>query len=325
MSAEDVNNGSVADNQVINGQQQVTLPSSTVPKSAAPINQVNNSHPSNTSVVSSTLPSTLATSKLRLPIRFNSFENEPLAWLAYCGKKTAAMDEATRILVFGESLVGEAQQWFLDEELEDEHRSWTQWCEAFRRRFLRDKSTLRNELNACLMQPGECFANFYGRFARLVRQVQPTMSESEKLDRLLRGLPAQLQDIAAFMKVNTVEELKNRMAHYNAERPHVKPPQMVEAFLAKSMDGQAAEISRLSRMVEELARQRDNDRRRPAKRPKSEVICYRCGEKGHYSRECSAQNLNCSSCGNGGHVHSVCKYQRSESHQSAASGKDLRR
>jgi len=55
-------------------------------------------------------------------------------------------------------------------------------------------------------------------------------------------------------------------------------------------------------------KQRLNDERRPRRKDThAEIVCYKCGEKGHKSNVCSGDEKRCFRCGKKGHTITDCK------------------
>ena len=55
-------------------------------------------------------------------------------------------------------------------------------------------------------------------------------------------------------------------------------------------------------------KQRLNDERRPRRKDTpAEIVCYKCGEKGHKSNVCSGDEKRCFHCGKKGHTITDCK------------------
>lgn len=164
----------------------------------------------------------------------------------------------------------------------------------------------------------------YGRLARSV-------PEEVRLEQISHNLTPQLQDRLALFDVSTIEQLRTL-------------GRKAEAGRFRAIPGQRGAVRRSDVVEPDLAytptrgrQDRQNNRADPNRlvfqtTSAADVTCYRCHEKGHYSRDCTKTmataasrfptDNNCWNCGKPGHRRRDCRSTGSQHRFNRPSGNE---
>jgi hypothetical protein len=128
-------------------------------------------------------------------------------------------------------------------------------------------------------------------------------TEFSKCFKFENGLRAEIKRAIGYQKIRQFSELVSSYRIYEEDtKSHYK---VMSDRRGKSQQSRPKPYSAPA----DKGKQRVNDERKPGnKDTPAEVVCYKCGEKGHKSNACSGDVKRCFCCGKKGHTITECKH-----------------
>lgn len=206
-------------------------------------------------------------------------------------------------------LRGPAKDWF--DRLDGYNRSWAEWKIAVTRAFPRhtDYAAVLEQLVARKKRSDETMTHYFHAKLALVQQCR--LDDDAAISCVIRGLPLELQANARAYQCTTPDKL---YSDFIAPLENYESP--AEHFLVKRSrhengpGGSAGGPSPGRNAIRSVS-----------------VECYRCGKKGHISKDCRLKgSLRCYSCNRYGHKKDDCRFrnQKSTSVQSSSDSKQVK-
>lgn len=207
-------------------------------------------------------------------------------------------------------LKNDASDWWTSVKRQYGHRNptWMDFRREFEGKYFPPEARDRLEVQFVNLEQGEKSVRDYeSEFTRLRKYVFRGQEDEAAMVRyFLNGLRAEIRNMLISVTYNTVNELVERAV--NVERGlEVEKKAMHQSGDASKSANQKQSVSR--------NRSRSNQEGQSSKIRKSEVVCYSCGEPGHYFRECPSVGQNhpsvpphiiCYKCGERGHYQASC-------------------
>ena len=206
--------------------------------------------------------------------------------------------------------ISDAEILFVASVLEDPVATWDKLQQKFARRSEMGQQTAQMALLHFQHMETETADDTIARFEALVEKCvqQGVQFDDQLLERMILQLPNErytyLKKSYQHSKMKQdLQEIFCSMRDDDAEYQisHTTPP-----------PGSAAFAEAVNAKAELLWAQRSKDSSRPSgSRPAaSHTICYCCGEKGHYAKDCKHSTSVCTYCSRVGHLEQACRQKK---------------
>ena len=206
--------------------------------------------------------------------------------------------------------ISDAEILFVASVLEDPVATWDKLQQKFARRSEMGQQTAQMALLHFRHMETETADDTIARFEAVVEKCvqQGVQIDDQLLERMILQLPNErytyLKKSYQHSKVKqNLEEIFCSMRDDDAEYQisHATPP-----------PGSAAFADAVNAKAELLWAQRSKDSSRPSgSRPAaSHTVCYCCGDKGHYAKDCKHSTLVCTYCSRVGHLEQACRQKK---------------
>jgi len=184
--------------------------------------------------------------------------------------------------------------------------TWVVFRREFLDRYFPEDVRGKKEIEFMELKQGDMSVTEYAaKFVELAKfypHYTPDTAEFLKCIKFENGLRADIKRAIGYQKIRNFSELvsicriyeENTKAHYKvmSERRSKGQQSRPKPYSAPANKG----------------KQRLNDERRPKRRDApTEIVCFKCGEKGHKSNVCDRDEKKCFRCGKEGHTIAECK------------------
>jgi hypothetical protein len=226
-------------------------------------------------------------------------------------------DEDESLFRLQSSLRGEAAEFAYNQTTPETTASYGKLMRALETRYKEhlNSSSYLAELESRKLQPKEKLAEYVSDIRKLVIKGYPTADDITRETINVRHFIKGLQDQQAALNIGmkdpkTIEEARTILETYNSLKDEmrggarvreihpVKKPSSTDYVTESRLQIFGRDIkSSLGKKIDSLAnqikdvsnQQKQQVQRRPAVRPNSNIVCYRCGEVGHIYKQCSGK------------------------------------
>jgi hypothetical protein len=215
-------------------------------------------------------------------------------------------------VVFGTHMLAEeADDWWVSVQpiLENggEVVIWAVFRREFLNRYFPEDVRGKKEIELLELKQGDMSVTEYAakfmELAKFYSHYTADTAEFSKCIKFENGLHADIKRTIGYQKIRNFSELVSSCRIYEEDtKAHYK---VVNERKGKGQQSRRKPYS----VPADKGEQRVNDERRPGKKDTpTEVVCYKCGEKGHKSNASSGDVKRCSRCGKKGHAITECKH-----------------
>ncbi|RHN53603.1 putative cu(2+)-exporting ATPase [Medicago truncatula] len=207
-------------------------------------------------------------------------------------------------------LAEEADDWWVSLlpvlEQGDTVVTWAMFRKEFLSRYFPEDVRGKKEIEFLELKQGDMSVTEYAaRFVELAKFYPHYSVETAEFSKCIKfenGLRADIKRAIGYQQIRVFSELVNRCRIYEEDtKAHYK---IMSERRGKGQQNRPKPYSAPA----DKGKQRMNDDRRPKRRDApSEIVCYKCGEKGHKSNVCGRDDRKCFRCGQKGHSLAECK------------------
>ena len=246
-------------------------------------------------------------------------------WLALYNKSasSAGWTEVIKLSKLHEYLEQPALSWYIQQSALPENKdlSWPTWEARLEAKFRKNAATVQCHLNTRKLNDGEEIESYATAISSLCRSLNPTMTDAERVNYLMNGIPAPINMLVGMMTPATPEDFVAKYKQIcalflrgqslqspatpnlfglpaNAQQT-VTPQPIVQPTLATATEDIGSIVNKA--VSDALNRQRNNYRGR-----------YRNGGRGfphaNGNSNHTTNRKHCVGCGRNGHLLSECIY-----------------
>lgn len=184
--------------------------------------------------------------------------------------------------------------------------TWTVFRREFLNRYFPEDVRGKKEIEFLELKQGDMSVTEYAaKFTELAKFYPHYTAETAEFSKCIKfenGLRADIKRAIGYQKIRIFSELVSSCRIYEEDtKAHYK------VMSEKRNKGQSSRPKPYSAPANK-GKQRLNDERQPKGRDTPvDVVCYKCGVKGHKSNVCTKDEKKCFRCGQKGHVLAECK------------------
>jgi len=208
-------------------------------------------------------------------------------------------------------LVDEADDWWVSVQPVLENGgaavTWVVFRREFLNRYFPEDVHGKKVIEFLELKQGDMSVTEYAaKFVELAKfnpHYTPETAEFSKCIKFENGLRAEIKRAIGYQKIRQFSKLESSCRIYEEDtKAHYK--------VLKERKGKQQDRGKPYSAPADKGKQRVNDERRPKKNEvPAEIVCFRCGEKGHKSNACgTAEVKRCFRCGVKGHTNAECKH-----------------
>ena len=207
-------------------------------------------------------------------------------------------------------LAEEADDWLVAElpilEQDGAVVTWTVFRREFLGRYFPEDVRGKKEIEFLELKQGDMSVTEYAaKFVELAKFYPHYNAETAEFSKCIKfenGLRADIKRAIGYQKIRNFSELVSSCRIYEEDtKAHYK------VMSGRRNKGQSSRPKPYSAPADK-GKQRFTDERRPKRRDAPvEIVCYKCGEKGHKSNVCDRDEKKCFRCGQKGHTLAECK------------------
>lgn len=261
------------------------------------------------------LSTTMAREIIKSPIIFRGNNEDVFEWIEKIERRfrMANWNETNKLRFISTHLEDDAYRWW--SQAEDEIKSWPLFIESISRAFgsTRSKEVSFEQLKWYKQSMNQSITQYYDKIMELCKKVDPTMSDTIKLQYLMAGVRDSLkiqislhdpQTSTAFLsyarKVEDVFRLTN--TNYSNDYQNTEESNF-QGYDAMSMKNNVqitpkefhsqGQMTSKMKMYDKLKdnHTRTNHQYRRYTSNQATRTCYRCGNPGHYARYCNQRHF----------------------------------
>jgi len=258
---------------------------------------------------------------IRTPTYFRGSQDDVLDWLEILEQrfKMANWDDELKLRCISLHLQGDAYKWWIQSS--EKINSWSSFLNAIKQAFGSTKmKELAFEQLRCYKQTiNQSIAQYYGKIMDLCKRIDPTMTDSIKLQYLMAGVKDSLKLHIALHDPQTTEsfllyarkvedtlsftEMNIETNRYDEHEgiAAIQQPLSTSHKAAKQRQNYSQNNNRyITQGSSYTSRKNDlfnrnvpfSDTSRKPSFKQSSIICYTCGTPGHYSRDCTRPHFD---------------------------------
>jgi len=185
--------------------------------------------------------------------------------------------------------------------------TWAVFRREFLSRYFPEDVRKKKEIEFLELKQGDMSVMEYAaKFVELVKFYPHYNAETAEFSKSIKfenGERAEIKRAIGYQKIRQFSELVSSCRIYEEDtKAHYK---IMNERKGKQQQSRGKPYSALA----DEGEQRVNDESRPRERyTPTEIVCFRCGEKGHKSNACSRDVKRCFRCGRKGHTIADCKH-----------------
>lgn len=221
-------------------------------------------------------------------------------------------NDLTKLLQLPCYLEGAALSYFetIEEECRDFEDASGKLKDSFKCATKHEKAYF--QLISKKQQPLEDLWQFYHATLSLCHDVNPRMTDTEKIGFVLRGLQPKFLEKVNLMDNATLEKLRSNLQKVEVTNFMVgsttpKPEANSSSSRSNTSGSQGIEMERLIQRIEKLERRPGRSNhfyssnsnhnkftkfpiKKELRSPQGQIVCFKCGKQGHYAKNCYVKN-----------------------------------
>jgi len=184
--------------------------------------------------------------------------------------------------------------------------TWAVFRREFLNRYFPEDVRGKKEIEFLELKQGDMSVTEYAaKFVELAKFYPHYTAETVEFSKCIKfenGLCAEIKRAIGYQKIRQFSDLVSSCRIYEEDtKTHYK---VMNERRGKSQQSRPKPYNAHA----DKGKQRLNDERRPRRKDTpAEIVCYKCGEKGHKSNVCSGDEKWCFRCGKKGHTITDCK------------------